>query len=377
MKVEKLKIACASDIHFFHPKTLTRDIVDELKNKFNSQKTDLDILFLAGDVFDRISTLPKEQVALALDFINYILRWAKETDTQIRILEGTPSHDWKQSEWFIKINELANIQADCKYFKNLEIEYNSRYGIYVLYVPDEWEADTADTLKQVKDLMKAKNLDKIDLAIMHGQFHYQLPEIARAPKHDESEYLSLVKYFIFIGHVHKHSFYERIIAQGSFSRLCHGEEEPKGYVEAILNKNGEMSWEFIENELATKYISVDVTGEKLDRAYSLIDEKISNLEEGSNVRVIAENTHPIIRDLDSLIRKYPLLKWASKIIDLDKKKDTEKEESLLTERTGVIQLTRENIVAKLLERLAAKETPASVLEKAESVLVGVIKESES
>lgn len=111
------------------------------------------------------------------------LRFCKKYNAQLRILEGTPGHDWKQSRRFELINEEAKLEVDLKYFDTLSIEYNDVTDLYVLYVPDEWEENPEETLSQVKDLLIANNIDKVDIAVMHDNFEYQLPEIAKAPKH--------------------------------------------------------------------------------------------------------------------------------------------------------------------------------------------------
>ena len=54
----------------------------------------------------------------------------------LRILEGTPSHDWKQSKLFIHLNDLTKAGTDVKYIDSLSIEYIDKFGINVLY-PDE------------------------------------------------------------------------------------------------------------------------------------------------------------------------------------------------------------------------------------------------
>ena len=90
--------------------------------------------------------------------------------------------------------------------------------------------------------MITSGLTKVDYAVMHGQFDYQLPKhITGMPRHDSQKYLDIVKHYIFIGHIHTHSVYDRIIAQGSFDRLTHGQEEPKGYVVSIVDDEEKIS----------------------------------------------------------------------------------------------------------------------------------------
>lgn len=368
-----LVVGFISDIHLYHTRTPTRKICEELRHYFNLDNKDMDILFIAGDMFDRLSTVPKEQVSESYFLIYDLLKWAKETDTQIRILEGTPSHDWKQSKSFLTINEISGIKADIAYFPELSIEYNEKFDIYCLYVPDEWNAKCEDTLEEVKTLMKNKGIEKVDISIMHGQFHYQLPEIARAPKHNEEEYLKLTKYYISIGHVHKHSTLDRIIAQGSFSRLSHGEEEPKGYVKAQLKTNGEMSYTFIENTLAPIYKDIDIRDYNIHQAMSYILTICDTLPEASHVRLIVMQDHPLAKNMDELIKSYPLFKWSQKVILKEKEEITSSVEDF--SHYEAIMLTKDNIIPKLMERLRLKNLSLDHIEKMEEILSLAIKET--
>ena len=368
MNVDKLKILFISDIHLFHPKTLTSTIANELRHYF-TKDLDVDIVYIGGDFFDRLSTLPKDIVVEAYECIYYLLKWCKDTDTQLRVLEGTPSHDWRQSKWFITINTLSNINADVKYIPDLSIEYNDRYDIYTLYVPDEWNSDTSITLNEVKSLLKNKGIEKVDIAVMHGQFNYQLPEIAKAPKHNEDEYLNIVKYYISIGHVHRHSVYDRIIAQGSFSRLIHGEEEAKGFVIATIYKDGNMEYKFIENTLATKYIDIDLTDKSLEESNILISNRLSTLPDFSYIRLITLDTHPFSKNLDTIIRQYPNFKFSPIKVISTKNTDTLPTESFTN--YNAIQLTKENLSDLLINRLLERGIDSDSIAIAKSILTEI------
>lgn len=368
-----LKIGFISDIHLYHHKTPTSQIVEEIKHYFNKDTlSDLNILFIGGDFFDRLVTMSKDITIEAFDCIYYLLRYCKETDTQLRILEGTPSHDWQQSKWFIRINELSNIGCDVKYFTDVEVEYNERYDINVLYIPDEWDADTTKTLDYAKSLLKKKNLSQVDLAIMHGAFTYQLPQIARAPKHNEEEYLKLVKYYISIGHIHKHSVYERILAQGSFSRLIHGEEEPKGFIIAEIDPDGSMSYSFIENTEALQYIDIDISYTSVEESFRRIRARLSGVKDMSYIRLLVEKDHPILKDLDTVWKTFSQYRWSPvKIID-DKIKKTQEISPLLFQDYQAIQLTTSNLSQQLLERLVNKGYTQKEVEMAEVLLQEVM-----
>lgn len=365
-----LYMAVVSDIHFGHRRNGTRDIARNFRAAFpdNAATAQLDIIWLAGDIFDDLFSLNDEDVLEVDLVIAYLLRICKKHDIVLRVLEGTPSHDWKQSHRFEHINEVTGIGADLKHVKDLSIEYIERFGITVLYVPDEWD-NTETTLSQIHELLRAKGLDQVDYAIMHGQFEYQLPAHVKAPKHSSEAYLKLVKELIFIGHVHLHSRYDRIIAQGSFDRLSHGEEGPKGHVRAKVYANGNRDVVFVENEGAMKFVTVRCTDLSLEDTLNEVDDQVGDLPDGSQVRVEANHDHPIFTNMEVLIRRYPLFAW-SKL----PREDVTEEVALVEDATVFVPITinRDNLPALLLKRVADADVSQAVFDAAEALLKEVL-----
>lgn len=259
----KLKYLVLSDIHLGHRVNKTENIYHNMIAFFVSHDElikDIDFLFIAGDIFDNFLTSYSKDYLLATHTLTYIINWCKQYKVRLRILEGTPSHDWKQSQVITSVIEKLHIDIDYLYVDDLYIEQNKEFGINILYIPDEYNPKASVTLKQVKNLMKTNNLQQVDIGIFHGQFHYQLPMIKLESSHDEKEYLNIVKYYISIGHIHTHSHYDRIIAQGSFDRLTHGEEEDKGGVLIKIDLEKETSeWLFLKNKHAMIFKTFDLT----------------------------------------------------------------------------------------------------------------------
>lgn len=363
-----LRVGFVSDIHLFHAKTPTSKIVKEFKSIFTKELNDLDYLFIGGDTFDKSISLSQNEALEGIDFVDYVLRWSKETNTKLRVLKGTPSHDWNMCTLYGHINEVSEIHADFKYYPDLTIDIEED-GLSVLYVPDEWKPNTTDTLLEVKELLANKGLDKVDLAIMHGNFHYQLPAIARAPKHDEQEYLNIVKHYISIGHVHKHSSHDRILAQGSFSRLIHGEEEPKGFIIADLYSDKKSRWQFIENKDAPLYITIDLSNKTLEESLQLIEQKVAKIPHHSNIRLQIDRDNPLLKEVAQLYTKYFLYKWTTKVND-EAKQEIQEVHSFTTD--NIITLTKDNIIEQILSRLdhCTDETKKEISD----ILQGVINE---
>lgn len=360
-------MACVSDIHLGHRSNKTVDIVKRLRNAFpdNKETGELDIIFIAGDVFDSLLNLDDNPHIAEIDYwISNLLNICANRNILIRVLKGTPSHDWDQSQRFEIVQKIGNIQCNLKYVDNLEIEYISELDINVLYIPDELESTSEKTLTRVKALIKSKGLKQVDYAIMHGQFEYQLPEFVKAQKHDSKAYLSLVKGLVFIGHVHRSSQYGRIIAQGSFDRLSHGEEDPKGHMRATRNSDGTHEIVFVENKEAKKYITVSCLYLTVEDAISKVERTVSELPSDSYVRLELNKDHPLTTNMDVLVKLFPLFNWSKLVRDEeDEFEQVEIEEETFT----AITLTSENIPNLLLNRLSTK-VPADLVVLGEAIL---------
>lgn len=368
----ELYLACVGDIHMGHTRTPTRDIVSNFKRDFpiNAHTGELDILFIDGDTYDHLLNLPDDAVSEIDHWIIYVLRMCAQLNIKLRVLEGTPDHDWKQPRRFETLEQAVQTGVDLKYVEKLDIEYIEDLGIHVLYIPDQWNPDVEDTYKEVIELMKAKGLTHVDYALMHGQFTYQLPQVARAPKHSEEKYLAIVKELILIGHVHQFSVYDRIIAPGSYDRLAHNEETPKGHVRARVRANGDRDVQFIENVGAKRYVTVNCVGLDLDETLAKVRERCQNVPSGAHVRVQATADNPVLQNMELLIREWPLLIWSRKVEDtlVPDYQTSDSQDDLNAPVFTPAALTSDNLPKLIMARLAAKALPADVLSAANQLL---------
>jgi hypothetical protein len=366
MKTSKLNLATVSDIHLGSKNTPTLDILKNLRAAFpdNEQTAQLDLICFVGDVFDTLLTLNYTELAEIKIWISDFLRLCQKHDIVLIVLEGTPSHDWWQSQLFVTLNQTGRIGANLRYVKDISVEYEPSLDIWVGFVPDESAPTTEQTLSQLKSILQTKGLDQVDLMFMHGQFEYQLPAHVKAPKHDSAAYLAMTKYLVFIGHVHTHSSYERIFAQGSFDRLKHAEEEAKGHLRATIYADGSYEVKFVENEGARKYITVYCYDLSVEDALIEIERRVRDLPFNSAVRLEANSDHPLFADMDVIMREYPSFIWTKNPKDPDK---NEKEEMESDDTTYVaIAINSENITKLLMERLANLGLDAELLSIAEA-----------
>jgi hypothetical protein len=313
---EQLRITSISDIHLLHKNNKTQFIINNL-NKYlcnDELLSKTDLLIFAGDVFDGPVAFSNEDIGLINIWVAKLLHKCKRYNVCVRVLEGTPSHDMGQSRIFANINQIlfkGQQSVDLQYVKTLSVEYIERFGINVLYVPDELNHDNHDTYIAVKQLLNTKGLDRVDFAIMHGQFEYQLADVVKKHvKHDSALYLEIVKYLIFVGHIHKYSNMERIYSHGSFDRLAHNEEEAKGFIYATVFKDGNYTCEFIENKTARIYKTVKCHSDDTSINMKRIDKVASKLPDESFIRIMADQTNPIMSANETLKQRWPNLNWS-------------------------------------------------------------------
>jgi hypothetical protein len=354
-----IRTVTISDIHLGHKRNPTLGIIQALDAFFkNYIGRGVDILFLAGDVFDQLLDLPSDEVAEITMWAHRLIEFCEREKIKLRILEGTPSHDWKQSAIFVTAHTAMRSKCDFKYIDTLHIEHMEDFGLHVLYVPDEWHSSTERTFKDVQALMQKEGLSKVDLAIMHGSFAYQLPAAAmKSPKHSEHDYLSIVKYFICIGHVHTHSIFERILAQGSFDRLAHGEEEAKGGIECVIYPDGTFEHFFIENKMAKTFKTFTLRGKDIDDAISMIANRTKNFLPNSYVRIRAPKDHPAIIGFDEFKKRFPHFVVTKITPEEEELENHSLVDDLEQDSDYVpITITRENITSMLMEEINSKHS---------------------
>lgn len=362
----KLRIASFSDIHLGANRTTTPEILAGLYDAFDKNRLyeNIDVLVIAGDLFDRLLEVNNEHLTSIIVWMSYVIRQCERKDITLLVLAGTKSHDRDQNELWI--STAGAMRSGCKlhYANTLSIEYFKDWDMNVLFVPDNLNPDSAVTWSELEELMEAKGLKKVDFAVMHGQFQHQLPEFIseKSPAtHKNSNYLNIVEHYIFVGHIHTHSVYDRILAQGSFDRMAHGEEEPKGFLMAEINLRGNVSddwFKFIPNPKAKKYITINCLGLELDQALVKIAQEIEILSDGEYARIEAEKTSPIFSNMEEVMKIAPLVKWSTLKRDLEQEAqeraiDTQPElqewKPIRVDKTNIVEVVQAELASMMID----------------------------
>lgn len=363
------KYLVLSDIHLGHNVNKTEYILENLKRFFSYYTNyikNVNAIFLAGDVFDKLLVSSSNEFLLINGWITELLLYCKKNDILLRVLEGTHSHDWNQAKVITSIIEKLSLNIDYKYIDDIFIEKNTKYNINILYVPDDYNPDAKVTFNAVKNKLKENFLTEVDIAIMHGQFHYQLPGIKLLSSHNEEDYLNIVKYYINIGHIHTSSFNGRIIAQGSFDRLAHGEEENKGGVLININTNKENSFKFLVNKHAMIFKTINIDKMTIEELIKKLDNLVKKIPTNSSIRLVGYIEQ---LNLEQLYKRYNNIR-----IKLDKKKEKEIKTKLIEDdiKTEGFSITKDNIKILLFKELEKHNLTTKELSIIENELDNVL-----
>ena len=300
--MNEIGILNISDIHLGHNKNHTKDIVNNLLTMILENmkliKKYVKLLVLTGDEFDRLLTMMNNDSRIIMSFFMKLAAICKANNIIIRCIEGTNSHSYGQMKIIETAVKNSNMDVDFVYYSDLAIEYIPSLDLNVLYIPDELNGNNAaKTLKQVKELLKSKHLEQVDIALMHGAFGYQLPATLES-NHSEKDYLAIVKHFIFIGHVHKHSAFKKILAAGSPDRMAHGEEEDKGIVFALINKSNPKlnSYKFLVNKYAKTFLTIKVINDDFKELITTASKILKSLRPDSHVKFEVEEKNNVIKN---------------------------------------------------------------------------------
>ncbi len=362
-----------SDVHLGNIRTTAEFILDNLERElFNGRLVGLDLFIIAGDLYDRLLENNHPANGRILLFVDKLMAECSLHGVKLRVLEGTPSHDNKQNKIFDHLYATGNYSCDMRYVDTLSVEYMEDWDIRILYVPDKIRTTVAEIYTDTLAIFENLGITQVDLAIMHGAFSHQLPPMAKEV-HDPEAWLALVKHWILVGHVHFHSIYERIAAQGSFDRMVQGEEGPKGFLIGTLNLDGNVKKDqiyFIENTGAKKHITIDCTNLDIETSLKKIEDIAGSLPDESYIRLIAEAGNPIFSNLHE-IKKINLAHiWKTDEKSTDEEEQTQQQ---IEHEEGLddwvpTHIDKSNIVDIVMQRLTNKELNGEILRLSESFI---------
>lgn len=372
-----MRILWSSDHHTLHQTTPTSHILGNMSTFYykDHNLANVDLVIKGGDLMDRMVEANNPDLFRVKTWSQTFLGECKKNKTAVLLLEGTWSHDWGQPR---HLETIAPDGMDFRYVDKLSIQhYPDLDNLTVLCVPDNMGAMTPDEIWELAlSVLKEHKLDKVDIIAFHGTWMHQLPGHAMDKKHDPARWQSICKYLILSGHIHKPSLEGMVHCSGSFDRIGHGEEHPKGgYVVDLDKVKEKFTATFWENKKALPYVTMnvkeDITPEKLVKdLHQFIKEK--KLPYYSQVRVMGGPGDVVNPVLSIFEKEYPYFGFKSK----NSKADAELvEEDLFDENTYEgISITKDNIEQTLWPEMSEKFKALGISEEeAMEVLGGFIK----
>ena len=316
------RIISISDIHLGHKLVDTMTICARLTKYVFSRLAETDVLFIGGDLYDTLMSLTDVNVNFIVAFLIDLLQEANKYNVVIRVLRGTRSHDRTQCSIIPILHRKYRFDNDVAYVDTLSCEYIESLDMRVLYIPDDLPFESSyDAMDVIRELLSQRGWDKFDYVIAHGYFEHMLrPGIPHKPRctFTVDQFRDIVSRYVLIGHVHTHSVNEFVLGNGSFDRLAHGEEEPKGFL-YITDYGDKAKLEFVENIDASKFYTIDLSN--IEDRNQIINEYIQFVDTkfGSDGTGHIRSVHPSseVRQILAKITatKYPHLVYKHKIAD--------------------------------------------------------------
>jgi len=336
--MKNLSYLTISDIHFGHPRVGADSILEHFE-KFlithNKHLKHLDMFVVLGDVTDKPLLNGSHDHSVTTAFFTMLVGYANKNNIHIMLVRGTLSHDGLGLESFATmVKELTDTSFE--YID--EISLTTFKGYTILVVPDNTHKHGEEVESYIKEHYSKVS---IDLAFVHRSFHFQLPFHLESSLNMDY-FLDKVKYYIHVGHIHKPLTYRRIIGQGSFDRLTHGQEEIKGAVVTYLTNTGNR-WVFLENKHAT--IFKRLSYKKIDIPKILKDIKKHVLS--SHLEILLPSLEMKVLDKKAILQFTKGYNVSFKSNDED---DEENDVILYKPNIDAIDLTPQSIYKTLVER---------------------------
>ena len=261
-----MKIRAYADLHlFFDNNDMERYINNELHDLIhNIMDNKVDMIVFCGDLAHTTYQSSDKRFINILNFVKNVINVATKTKTQVRIIQGTTSHDGR-------IVEILNLMfSDSPVLKCItSVTYEHIDGLILRYLPESYFASYTE--------FKSYAFSKpADITFFHGMVEGTMPmiqqkdSVTNLPKSvviSQSDLIQNTTHFSAGGHIHKHInfnnkiFYINALTTHNFSDL----NDIKGYMEFEI-KDGDYTYTYIENKKAPKYIEVPIKSlHKLNR----------------------------------------------------------------------------------------------------------------
>lgn len=345
-----MKVLHCADIHY------RNDLVDEINKCTNfmvnkAKEEEIDLSIIAGDLFDERQTYDSPAFKAAVEFVKKLSELSP-----VYILKGTNSHDGISIKFLESVNtkypvyvaeEIGHVcfQNDFKIvdhetlIKELRKEASITglctkaliFGIppvtkanMLAFGGNDMEGSRQDTIDALRNVIQmfgtlaeeahdagipvilAGHLTVTGSTLSTGQ-----QMVGREVELGAGDLRMTGGDLICLGHIHKAQSWKEIFYPGSITRLNFGEEEDKGFWLHEFHESGLKDSRFIKTP-ARQMVTIFLDDGSSETA-------ISNLTEGSYVRVRYETTEEDVHKIDEKEIKNKLLNAGAADVKIEKK----------------------------------------------------------
>jgi len=361
------------DLHLGHSKVPTAHICQRLWCEIEKRGSEIDMIVINGDIFDTALYMTSDDSRTVLSLFVKIMNLANANDITIRVIRGTFSHDRSQINHIVSLYESYDYKFDFKYFDDLNIEYIDKYGIRMVYIPDDIPYNSSDEiLAKIQEMMAQAGWESVHLISYHGYSQHMLPyNLRRPPKivFNSTQFKQILHHngYVLSNHVHTGSLYGQIIGVGSYDRLRHGEEENKGMF--IIKDNQP---QFIKNKDATPFYTIDLSNvndkdECVSKFKEFLMEKFPTKTLGY-VRVVHHdiNIRQLLQKVTSAMTS--CVTYSSKS-SVKEQKDVIVDD-IVRDDSVEVQITEENIATFIHDEMVEKKLKTLSIERINQLLKG-------
>ncbi len=274
------KIAVIGDIHIGIPQT--ERLYEELQYFVHwLEDTDVTILVINGDYFDRKLLLNESSTLKAMQFFVQLMEICEKKQIKVRLIEGTMTHDMMQG---VILEEIASgYNVDFKFIKTCGTEKLD--GLDVLYIPEEYPLNAEEFYAPFR-FDEAGNPIQYDVIFVHGMLDSsglsQLENKANkttensAPFFITKEWVKHLEHGVCMAshyHARQSTKDGKFVYIGSYSawNFVQPSEKGWGYLISDSDKH-EYSYTLPVNPYAPKYIDIQFSELGLDVMNSSVDE---------------------------------------------------------------------------------------------------------
>jgi DNA repair exonuclease SbcCD nuclease subunit len=351
-----LQIAFITDNHFGSTKLSPDAAYENFCDIVVPRLKDVDIIIHGGDLSDMAITMSQPWAMVFTQILVTLQTLVLENGIYLRVLHGTFTHDRRQPDLITVYNQFSNISEEDKHgvryievINSLGLEHIKALGLKLAYIPgDETVEDPGD---EIRELMGNVGWDKIDFLVHHGYCSHLVPVEHVAEKSavlDPSKMDGCLDGLILNGHVHTPSFEHRVLNGGSFERVAHNEEEPKGFHIVTYNKKTHKTEvEFVVNTRTRPFVTINVAAcENADAACRLVEQRLAKKD------VVDAGPGPVhvsVRTDDLPLRRavveYLRSKHSNLIITSErvKRRKGGSKDTCLTSKTSLRRITPDNL----------------------------------